>query len=61
MFMNETLTEKLPEGLGEYWVEEESPYHIIRPEEVHSPTSDGYHKVQDVSTEGWGKGGRWWC
>ncbi|KAK3099750.1 hypothetical protein FSP39_009067 [Pinctada imbricata] len=48
VFMNETITEKLPEGLGEFWVEEESPYHIIRPEEVRSPTSNGYHKMDEM-------------
>lgn len=49
VLMNETSTELLPEGLDEFWVEEESPYHDINPRDLTSPTSDagGYSSIKD--------------
>jgi len=52
VLMKETSTEKIPEGLEEFWVEEEeSPYHDINPQDLSSPTSEGggYTSIQDVS------------
>lgn len=49
--MRETSTEVVPEGLEEFWVEEESPYNDINPTDISSPTSDagGYSSIKDVS------------
>lgn len=51
VLMRETSTEVVPEGLEEFWVEEESPYNDINPTDMSSPTSDagGYSSIKDVS------------
>ena len=48
VFVYERNNGKLPEGFGDFLEQEQSPYHIIRPEEVRSPTSNGYHKMDEV-------------
>lgn len=40
VFMNQTSTERLPEGLNKFWVDDESPYHDIQSENMNSPLSD---------------------
>ncbi|XP_078336674.1 uncharacterized protein LOC111137602 isoform X5 [Crassostrea virginica] len=40
VFMNQTSTERLPDGLGEFWVDDESPYHDIQSDNLSSPLSD---------------------
>ena len=47
VLMKETSTEKIPEGLEEFWVvEEESPYHDINP--LHLSEGE-YSSIHDVS------------
>lgn len=40
VFMNQTSTERLPEGLNKFWVDDESPYHDIQSDNMNSPLSD---------------------
>lgn len=40
VFMNQTSTERLPEGLNKFWVDDESPYHDIQSDNMSSPLSD---------------------
>lgn len=40
VFMNQTSTERLPDDLGEFWVDDESPYHDIQSDNLSSPLSD---------------------
>ncbi|XP_052082198.1 uncharacterized protein LOC127719885 isoform X1 [Mytilus californianus] len=49
VLMRETSTEEVPQGLEEFWIEEESPYHDINPTDLSSPTSDagGYSSIKD--------------
>ncbi|XP_056011717.1 uncharacterized protein LOC125648626 isoform X2 [Ostrea edulis] len=40
VFMNQTTTDFLPDGLREFWVDDESPYHDIQTDNLSSPLSD---------------------